>query len=53
MVSTRGVKTDGFVEGEKVLCYEPDITKAKVLYDAKVMFTFIFFIKIISSNYEI
>lgn len=25
-----------FHEGEKVLCYEPDPTKAKVLYDSKV-----------------
>lgn len=39
MVSTRGIRSEGFVEGEKVLCYEPDITKVKVLYDAKVMFT--------------
>lgn len=35
MVSTRGVKYK-FGEGEKVLCYEPDPTKAKVLYDSKV-----------------
>lgn len=35
MVSTRGVKFK-FVEGERVLCYEPDPTKAKVLYDSKV-----------------
>lgn len=25
-----------FEKGEKVLCYEPDPTKAKVLYDSKV-----------------
>lgn len=37
MVSTRGIRADVFVENEKVLCYEPDITKAKVLYDAKVI----------------
>ncbi|KAL3278657.1 hypothetical protein HHI36_016194 [Cryptolaemus montrouzieri] len=36
MVSTRGVKLK-FVEGERVLCYEPDPTKAKVLYDSKVL----------------
>ncbi|PSN39620.1 hypothetical protein C0J52_13803 [Blattella germanica] len=36
MVSTRGVKFK-FSEGEKVLCYEPDPTKAKVLYDSKLM----------------
>lgn len=36
MVSTRGVKYK-FSEGEKVLCYEPDPTKAKVLYDSKVL----------------
>ncbi|XP_018332249.1 male-specific lethal 3 homolog [Agrilus planipennis] len=36
MVSTRGIKLK-FYEGERVLCYEPDPTKAKVLYDSKVM----------------
>ncbi|XP_064482116.1 male-specific lethal 3 homolog isoform X2 [Ornithodoros turicata] len=36
MVSTRGVKFK-FSEGEKVLCYEPDSSKAKVLYDSKVL----------------
>ncbi|XP_019874666.2 male-specific lethal 3 homolog isoform X2 [Aethina tumida] len=36
MVSTRGVKLK-FFEGERVLCYEPDPTKAKVLYDSKVL----------------
>ncbi|CAN8012155.1 unnamed protein product [Ixodes pacificus] len=36
MVSTRGVKFK-FTEGEKVLCYEPDSSKAKVLYDSKVL----------------
>ncbi|XP_017782513.1 PREDICTED: male-specific lethal 3 homolog isoform X2 [Nicrophorus vespilloides] len=35
MVSTRGLKLK-FFEGEKVLCYEPDPTKAKVLYESKV-----------------
>lgn len=35
MVSTRGLKYK-FAVGEKVLCYEPDLTKAKVLYDSKV-----------------
>lgn len=35
MVSTRGTKYK-FAMGEKVLCYEPDPTKAKVLYDSKV-----------------
>lgn len=34
MVSTRGPKYK-FCDGEKVLCYEPDPTKAKVLYDSK------------------
>lgn len=38
MVSTRGFKYK-FVVGEKVLCYEPDPTKAKVLYDSKVINT--------------
>lgn len=36
MVSTRGHKYK-FSDGEKVLCYEPDPTKAKVLYDSKVI----------------
>uniref|UniRef100_A0A2P2I621 Protein male-specific lethal-3 n=1 Tax=Hirondellea gigas TaxID=1518452 RepID=A0A2P2I621_9CRUS len=36
MVSTRGVKAR-FCEGERVLCYEPDPTKAKVLYESKVL----------------
>lgn len=35
MVSTRGPKYK-FAVGERVLCYEPDPTKAKVLYDSKV-----------------
>lgn len=35
MVSTRGGRYK-FSEGERVLCYEPDPTKAKVLYDSKV-----------------
>ncbi|XP_032785317.1 male-specific lethal 3 homolog isoform X2 [Daphnia magna] len=26
-----------FSEGERVLCFEPDVTKARVLYDAKVL----------------
>lgn len=37
MVSTRGPKFK-FCDGEKVLCYEPDPTKAKVLYDSKVRY---------------
>ncbi|XP_055638458.1 male-specific lethal 3 homolog [Toxorhynchites rutilus septentrionalis] len=36
MVSTRTYKYK-FADGEKVLCYEPDPTKAKVLYDSKVL----------------
>ncbi|XP_011335567.1 male-specific lethal 3 homolog isoform X5 [Ooceraea biroi] len=36
MVSTRGLKFK-FCDGERVLCYEPDPTKAKVLYDSKVV----------------
>lgn len=34
--SSRGIKFK-FSEGEKVLCYEPDSSKAKVLYDSKVL----------------
>ncbi|XP_031338068.1 male-specific lethal 3 homolog [Photinus pyralis] len=37
MVSTRGGIKLKFYEGERVLCYEPDPTKAKVLYDSKVL----------------
>lgn len=36
MVSTRGVRFV-YSEGERVLCYEPDPNKAKVLYDSKVL----------------
>ncbi|VVD03727.1 unnamed protein product, partial [Leptidea sinapis] len=36
MVSTRSIRYK-FSEGERVLCYEPDPTKAKVLYDSKVL----------------
>ncbi|KAM3857019.1 MSL complex subunit 3-like [Diretmus argenteus] len=35
-MNSRGIKYQ-FHEGEKVLCFEPDPTKAKVLYDAKVV----------------
>lgn len=41
MVSTRGPRYK-FIEGERVLCYEPDPTKAKVLYDSKVTILFVF-----------
>ena len=39
MVSTRDKEIkpkNMFEKGEKVLCFEPDVKKAKVLYDAKV-----------------
>lgn len=29
--------TEAFVQNEKVLCYEPDISKARVVYDAKIL----------------
>lgn len=35
-MNSRGIKYQ-FHKGERVLCFEPDPTKAKVLYDAKVM----------------
>ncbi|XP_075446357.1 MSL complex subunit 3 isoform X3 [Ascaphus truei] len=35
-MNSRGMKYK-FHKGEKVLCFEPDPTKAKVLYDAKVV----------------
>lgn len=34
-MNSRGIKYQ-FEQGERVLCFEPDPTKAKVLYDAKV-----------------
>ncbi|KAL9908720.1 LOW QUALITY PROTEIN: protein male-specific lethal-3-like [Glossina fuscipes fuscipes] len=40
MVSTRGPKSRYFEKGEKVLCYEPDPSKAKVLYDSKILGTY-------------
>ncbi|XP_049774387.1 male-specific lethal 3 homolog [Schistocerca cancellata] len=36
MVSTRSLRSK-FAVGEEVLCYEPDPTKARVLYDSKVL----------------
>lgn len=36
MVSSRAPKAD-FAPGECVLCFEPDLSKARVLYDAKVL----------------
>ncbi|XP_037041129.1 protein male-specific lethal-3 isoform X2 [Bradysia coprophila] len=39
MVSTRGIKYK-FAVNERVLCYEPDPTKKKVLYDSKVIAIF-------------
>lgn len=36
-MNSRGIKYQ-FEQGERVLCFEPDPTKAKVLYDAKVKF---------------
>ena len=35
-MSTRGLKFN-YQVGELVLCFEPDPTKARVLYDAKVL----------------
>uniref|UniRef100_A0A8C6KHC5 MSL complex subunit 3 n=1 Tax=Nothobranchius furzeri TaxID=105023 RepID=A0A8C6KHC5_NOTFU len=35
-MNSRGIKYH-FHKGERVLCFEPDPTKAKVLYDAKVL----------------
>lgn len=36
ITSTRGQKSK-FVEGERVFCFEPDPTKAKVLYESKIL----------------
>ena len=30
-------KSNEFVENERVLCYEPDYTKVRVIYDAKIL----------------
>ncbi len=38
-MNSRGIKYQ-FHKGERVLCFEPDPTKAKVLYDAKVTLMF-------------
>jgi len=35
---TRSNPVPKFVVGEKVLCYEPDPNKARVLYESKVHF---------------
>ena len=35
---TRSNPVPKFVVGEKVLCYEPDPNKARVLYESKVTF---------------
>ncbi|XP_078458875.1 MSL complex subunit 3 isoform X1 [Lampetra fluviatilis] len=37
MTTTRGGVKLKFQKGERVLCFEPDPTKARVLYDAKVV----------------
>lgn len=34
---TRSNPVPKYVVGEKVLCYEPDPNKARVLYESKVM----------------
>lgn len=39
-MNSRGMKFK-FHKGEKVLCFEPDPSKAKVLYDAKVKCVFL------------
>ena len=35
-MSSRGIKFN-FFPGESVLCFEPDPTKARVIYEAKVI----------------
>ena len=35
-MSTRGIRFN-YEPGEGVLCFEPDPTKARVIYEAKVM----------------
>ncbi|KAK3724934.1 hypothetical protein QZH41_005691 [Actinostola sp. cb2023] len=35
--AVRSIPTPKFTHGETVLCYEPDLTKSRVLYEAKVI----------------
>ncbi|KXJ12205.1 Male-specific lethal 3-like [Exaiptasia diaphana] len=35
--AVRSIPTPKFSQGETVLCYEPDLTKSRVLYEAKVI----------------
>ncbi|XP_038045799.1 male-specific lethal 3 homolog isoform X2 [Patiria miniata] len=37
VIATRGLKPAEFSVGEHVLCFEPDPTKARVLYDSKIL----------------
>ncbi|XP_033122388.1 male-specific lethal 3 homolog [Anneissia japonica] len=37
VITTRGLKQANFSVGEKILCYEPDVSKARVLYDSKIL----------------
>ncbi|XP_071793255.1 MSL complex subunit 3-like [Asterias amurensis] len=37
VIATRGLKPAEFTVGEHVLCFEPDPTKARVLYDSKIL----------------
>jgi hypothetical protein len=37
-MSSRSIPKDTFEQDELVLCFEPDPMKARVLYDAKVMY---------------
>ncbi|XP_071505467.1 MSL complex subunit 3-like [Diadema antillarum] len=37
MIATRGLKPAVFGVGERVLCFEPDPTKVRVLYDSKIL----------------
>ncbi|XP_060604669.1 male-specific lethal 3 homolog isoform X2 [Ruditapes philippinarum] len=40
-MSTRGIKFN-FLPGESVLCFEPDPTKARVIYEAKILDTTVY-----------
>lgn len=52
MVSTRGPRYK-FTEGERVLCYEPDPTKAKVLYDSKVTILCLFLLTFLNNVFNL
>ena len=51
VIATRGLTPAEFSVGEHVLCYEPDPTKARVLYDSKVSIEMVDFALFVDLNY--